>query len=239
MVGSVRRPSRAEKRSESESEKAGDAPKGGALQNVLVHPSSRPEQVTLALRLSQFTIIWNGVIGTAARVVGTLTGSLALGGFALSALLDVSASAILVWRFSRERTHPEAAEHLERRAQAFIGLAMTAVALYITIQALRALGEGAHAHEAAVGIVLAFVSLLVLPWLAQTKLRLASALAGRALRGDGVLTLAGAALAGITLLALLLTRTLGWWWAEPAAALLIGGAVATEASRVIIHHRFG
>jgi divalent metal cation (Fe/Co/Zn/Cd) transporter len=189
--------------------------------------------------LSYFTIAWNGVIGATALVVSTLTGSLALAGFALNALLDSSASAILVWRFRRERTNPAAAERLERRAQAFIVVAMLAVALYVDYEAVQAIVSNSHADESTLGAALAIVSLLVLPWLGRRKLQVASRLPSRALRGDGVLTLAAAALAAITLVALLATAALGWWWADPVAALIIAGALATEATRVAIHHRFG
>jgi divalent metal cation (Fe/Co/Zn/Cd) transporter len=43
----------------------------------------------------------------------------------------------------------------------------------------------------------------------------------------------------ITLVALLASGQLGWWWADPGAALVIGAALATEAARVAIRHRFG
>ena len=204
-----------------------------------VSERSREELVTFALGLSYFTIAWNGVIGAASLVVSTVTGSLALAGFALTALLDSSASAILVWRFRRERSDPQAAEHVERRAQGFIALAMLIVATYVGFAAVRALVNGSHADESLLGIFLAVVSLLSLPWLGWLKLGVASALPSRALRGDGVLTLAAAALAAITLVALLATGALGWWWADPGAALIIAGALASEAIRVAIHHRFG
>jgi divalent metal cation (Fe/Co/Zn/Cd) transporter len=206
------------------------------------HAGSRPSRaqlVTSALRLSQFTIVWNGLIGAAALVVSSLTGSLALAGFALNALLDSSASAVLVWRFSRERSDPAGADRLERRAEAFIAVAMLVVAAYVGFEAIRALLDGSHADESALGIGLAVVSLVVLPWLGRRKLQVASALPSRALRGDAVLTLAAAALAAITLAALVLTAGLDWWWADPTAALVIGAALAVEGARAAIHHRFG
>ena len=61
----------------------------------------RRSLVGSALRLSYCTIVWNGVVGAAALVSGLTTGSLALAGFALSALLDSSASVVLVWRFQK------------------------------------------------------------------------------------------------------------------------------------------
>ena len=60
-----------------------------------------------------------------------------------------------------------------------------------------------------------------------------------ALRGDGVLTLAAAMLALVTLTALTLSSTLSWWWADPLAALVIACALAGEAVRVAVFHRFG
>jgi divalent metal cation (Fe/Co/Zn/Cd) transporter len=85
----------------------------------------------------------------------------------------------------------------------------------------------------------ATVSVLVLPWLGRQKLRVAAALPSAALRGDGVLTLAAAGLAAITLLALYVSSALGWWWADPAAALIIAIGLAAEGLRVAIRHRFG
>lgn len=213
--------------------------------NDTIYPSgltnglTRRVLVGSALRLSYFTIAWNGIIGATALIVSTVTDSLALAGFALNALLDSSASAVLVWRFSRERSNPVAAERLERRAQAFIAIAMAVVALYVGYEAVQAIITSSHADESTLGVALAIVSLLVLPWLGKRKLQISSLLASRALRGDGVLTLGAAALAAITLVALVATASLGWWWADPVAALIIAGALALEASRVAIHHRFG
>jgi divalent metal cation (Fe/Co/Zn/Cd) transporter len=190
-----------------------------------------------ALRLSFLTVAWNGVVGSTALVLSFLDDSQALAAFALNALLDTSASVVLIWRFRREQRDPVAAEHLERRAQTWIIVAM--VALYIGVQAVRALVEGSHPEVSAFGLILAVLSLIVLPWLGRQKLRVAAHLASPALRGDGVLTLAAAALAGITLTALLLNSALGWWWADALAALLIAVALATEAVRIAVRHRFG
>ena len=192
-----------------------------------------------ALWLSFLTIAWNGVVGGAALVLSFLDNSLALAAFALNALLDTSASVVLIWRFRKEQRDPVAAEHLERRAQTWIILAMVIVALYIGVQAVRALVEGSHPESSALGLILAVVSLVVLPWLGRQKLRVAADLASPALRGDGVLTIAAATLAAITLTALLLNSVFGWWWADPLAALLIAVALATEAVRIAVRHRFG
>jgi membrane protein implicated in regulation of membrane protease activity len=77
----------------------------------------RAALIASALRLSYFTIAWNGVIGVAALILAAMTGSPALAGLALNALLDSSASVVLVWRFRRERRDPAGAERLEASTQ--------------------------------------------------------------------------------------------------------------------------
>lgn len=200
---------------------------------------TRHSHIADALWLSYFTLAWNGLVGVCGLVVALLSGSLALAGFALTALLDSSASAVLVWRFLHERKNPHAAERVERQAQAVVFVAMIVVGLYVSIAAARALASGSHARESSLGFVVAAMSLLVLPWLGRRKLRVAAALSSTALRGDGVLTLAGAALAAITLAALIVASALGWWWADSVAALVISIGLAGEGLRVAIRHRFG
>jgi divalent metal cation (Fe/Co/Zn/Cd) transporter len=202
-------------------------------------PHDRSALVRAALRLSYVTIAWNGAAGTAALVVALTTGSLALAGFALNALLDSGASIVLVWRFTHEQRNPAAAERVERRAQALIGGAMVAIGGYIGVQAVRALVDGSHPEASVFAVVLAALSLLVLPLLGLRKLQVAAVLPSAALRGDGVLTLAAAALAAITLVALVANEAFAWWWADAVAALVISAALALEGLRVLIRHRFG
>jgi divalent metal cation (Fe/Co/Zn/Cd) transporter len=199
----------------------------------------RARLLRTALRLSYFTVVWNGIAGAAALVAAVVASSPALAAFALNALLDSSASVVLVWRFRTEQRDPNAAERLERRAHGWIAAAMIVIGLYVGVEAIRALAGGSHAEESIFGVVLAALSIAVLPWLGRQKLRVAAALPSGALRGDGILTVAAAALAAVTLAALLVNSTLGWWWADPAAALVIAGALAVEGVRVAVRHRFG
>jgi divalent metal cation (Fe/Co/Zn/Cd) transporter len=188
--------------------------------------------VASALRLLLLTVGWNGIVGATALVAAFVAGSLALAGFALNALVDSCASAVLIWRFRRERRDPAAAERLEERAQVLIVLAMFGSAAYIGFQAVRALIAMDHPERSAFGAVLAAASLLVLPLLGRAKLRRAAQLSSNALRGDALLTVAAAALAATALAALGLNAALGWWWADRCAALVIAAALAAEASRV-------
>jgi divalent metal cation (Fe/Co/Zn/Cd) transporter len=199
----------------------------------------RARLITSALRLSFFTIAWNGAVGSMALVVSILDDSPALAGFALNALLDSSASLVLVWRFARERRDPARAERLERRAQYGVAAAMVLVAFYVGFQAMRGLVEGSHPKASVFGAAIAAASVLVLPWLGKLKLDVAVGLGSGAMRGDAVLTLASAALAATTLAALVVNAAFDWWWADPIVALLIAAALGVEGVRVAVRHRFG
>lgn len=146
---------------------------------------------------------------------------------------------MLVHRFRHEQQDPVAAERVERRALAWVAVAMLAIATYVAVQAIRGLAGRSRPEASAAGVTLAAMALVVLPYLGLLKLRVAARLGSAALRGDGTLTIASAALAATTLAALVVNSAFGWWWADPAAALLIASALAFEAIRIAVRHRFG
>jgi divalent metal cation (Fe/Co/Zn/Cd) transporter len=165
-----------------------------------------------------------------ALVAGLAVGSVALVGFGADSVVDGSASAVLVWRFSIERSEGRDAHGLERRAARLVGGILVLIGAYLAVAAIVALANHSHPQHTAAGVTLTAASVLVLPVLARAKLLLAKQLSSSALRGDGVLSLAGAALATATLVSLLVDSTFGWWWADSVAALLIAGILLREGS---------
>ncbi len=175
---------------------------------------------------------WAALAGTSSVVAGLAASSVALVGFGANSILDGTASGVLVWRFRRERAGAGVGA-VEHRAAIAVGGAMLAVALYVGARAVSALAAQSTPEPSRVGIVLTAASVLVLPVLAWAKLNLAGPLRSRGLRGDGVLSLAGAVLAAATLLSLLLETALDWWWANAVAALLISAVLLVEGARTI------
>ena len=173
--------------------------------------------------------------GGAGFLVGIATGSLALVAFGLNAGVDSLASAILVWRFGKERTHAERGREAERIAQWVVAATLVAIGLYVLARGIHSLATRLNPAESAFGVGLAAASLLVLPVLAYRKIKLAALLDSRALRGDGMLTGAGASLAMVALVGLLLNRVLGWWWSDSAAALVIGVGLLAVGWRTLSH----
>ena len=197
----------------------------------------REEALPVAIRLSFVTIAWNVIGGTIAVASAIVYDSLSLAAFGLSMLIDTGASVALIWRFKREVRDPDGADRLEARAEVAIGVAMACAALYLLLQSAHSLWRGSHPETAPPGIVVSVASLLFLPWLAHAKWKVAAELGSNALRGDSLLTAASAALAGLTLIALVAYSALGWWWADAAAAAVIAAALLFEATRAAAYRR--
>ncbi len=186
-----------------------------------------------ALWISAASVVWALAVGTSAVVVGARTRSVALLGFGLESGVDGVASAVLLWRFSAESRFAATADRVEDVARRAIGAVLVAVAVYVGAAASRSLIAHTVTAPSGTAILLAAASVLVLPVLSVTKLRLASSLRSRALHADGVLSGAGAALALAVLLGRILGGALGWAWADPVAAMLIAGVVVVEGVRAL------
>jgi divalent metal cation (Fe/Co/Zn/Cd) transporter len=193
-----------------------------------------PLALRRAARLCAITVGWNLLVGGAAVATAISTGSLALIGFGLNAVVDSSASSVLVWRFRAEEAgHAERAQRAELLALRLAGTAFLLIALYLAVQATRALIAGRHYDATVFAIAEAVAALLVLPFLASAKYALSKPLGSSALRADSLLTWSGVALAALALIALLAQRLLGWWWVDPIGALCVAAVFALEGSRAV------
>jgi divalent metal cation (Fe/Co/Zn/Cd) transporter len=195
--------------------------------------SERRLLLSAAIYWSAISLGWATLVGLTSVIAGLAASSVALVGFGANSILDGSASAVLVVRFRHEHLGRGDADPVERRAGYAVGAAMIGVALYLTVSAIAALASHSEPETSAIGIAITTASVLVFPVLARAKLQLAGPLGSTALRGDGVLSLAGAILAGATLASLALDSAFGWWWADAVAALLIAAILLGEGTRTI------
>jgi divalent metal cation (Fe/Co/Zn/Cd) transporter len=185
-----------------------------------------------AARLCALTVAWNVIVGGASVATAVATGSLSLIGFGINAVVDSSASAVLVWRFRAEASgHHAHAQRGERLALRLAGTAFALVATYLAVEATRSLMHSRHVEATAFGLGEAVASLIVLPRLASGKYSLSRRLGSPALRADSLLSWSGAALALLTLVALTLQSGFGWSWSDPVGALLIALVLGSQATR--------
>lgn len=192
--------------------------------------AERQASLHRAQLLNRLSIGWNVTEGAIALAAGVAAGSVSLIGFGLDSGIEVAASVVLFWRLAQERKGGCMAEH-DRRAVRLVAASFAALALYVAVHGMTDLVTKARPEASVPGLILAAVSLVVMPSLARAKRRLAPALGSRAAASEADQTSLCAILSAVTLAGLALNAALGWWWADPVAALLIGGIAATEAVR--------
>ena len=187
----------------------------------------RDAMVRRGRKLEYFTIGWNCLEGIVAVLAGAFAGSISLVGFGVDSFIEVTSGAALLWRLSLD-TEAHRRERIEKVTLRIVGLCFLALAAYVAYEAVSTLvGRRAPEHSLP-GIILACVSLIVMPLLARAKRRVAAHLQSAALRADARQTDFCMYLSAILLGGLLLNAVLNWWWADPAAALIMVPIIAKE-----------
>ena len=176
--------------------------------------------------LEYLTIVWNLMEGIISIGAGLLAGSIALIGFGFDSLIEVSSGAALLWRLHMDV--PERREKAEATALKLVGISFILLAIYVAFDAIKSLVKGELPEASYLGIAIAALSLLVMPYLAKAKRRVAAMIQSRALQADSRQTDICAYLSAILLGGLLLNALFGWWWADPLAALIMVPIIAKE-----------
>ena len=169
------------------------------------------------------TIGYNVVEAIIALSAGSVASSTALIGFGLDSVIEVASAAAVAWQFSG--ADPEARE---RTALKVIAVSFFALAAYVTVESVRSLSGAEPAEHSPVGIVLAAVSLLVMPFLSHAQRRAGRELGSASAVADSKQTLLCTYLSGVLLLGLLLNSLFGWSWADPVVALVIAAVAVRE-----------
>ncbi|MEV6798044.1 cation transporter [Micromonospora rifamycinica] len=191
--------------------------------------AARPDparRVVLARRirlLVAVTIGYNLIEAVVAISAGAAVDSTALIGFGLDSIIEVSSAAAVAWQFAGH--DPEARE---RTALRIIAISFFALAAYVTVESVRALLGGSEAAPSTVGLVLAALSLAVMPGLSHAQRRAGRELGSRTAVADSRQTLLCTYLSAVLLVGLGLNSVLGWTWADPIAALVIAAVAVKE-----------
>lgn len=104
------------------------------------------------------------------------------------------------------------------------------LAAYVTYDSVKSLikREAPAKSIVGVGILLAAVSVIVMPLLVHAKRKVAHGINSGALMADSKQTELCTYLSAILLGGLLLNALLGWWWADPIAALVMVPIIVKE-----------
>jgi len=188
------------------------------------------ERITMVRRgrrLEYFTIVWNLLEGLVAVVAGAMASSISLVGFGIDSFIEVTSGAALLWRMAVD-SDVHRREINERRALRVVGVCFLALAAYIAYECVGDLWLKRAPEHSLPGIVLACVSLIVMPLLSRAKRRVGTALASAAMNADAKQTEFCTYLSAIMLGGLLLNAVSDLWWADPGAALLMVPVIAKE-----------
>jgi len=188
---------------------------------------SRPALVRRGLWLNYITIGYNTIEAVVALAAGLVAGSVALVGFGVDSVIEVSASVVAQWRL-RADLDPARRERVEYLAVRIIGGTFLALAAYVTYDSITTLAKREKPDGSVVGVILLSLSVIVMPLLARAKRRVAGGLGSSALTADATQTSLCAYLSVIALAGVALNTLLGWWWADPAAALAMVPIIVKE-----------
>ena len=194
---------------------------------ALTRPTTRDQAVTRQKRLTAATIGWNVIEGVIAVAAGIAAGSVSLIGFGLDSGIEVSAAVILAWRLAKER-RTGCKQDADKLAQRLIAVSFAALAVYVGVESVRDLATTDKPDESLVGIMMAALSLAIMPLLARAKRRQAPLMGSRAVEAEAKQTLLCALMSGGLLIGLGANAAFGWWWADPLAGLFIASLAGYE-----------
>ena len=189
--------------------------------------ASRTALVRRGLWLNYLTIGYNTIEAVVALSAGLVAGSVALIGFGVDSVIEVSASIVAQWRL-RADLDPARRERVEYLAVRIIGGTFLALAAYVAYDSITTLVKREEPDGSVVGVILLSMSVIVMPLLARAKRRVAGGLGSSALTADATQTSLCAYLSVIALAGVALNTLLGWWWADPAAGLAMVPIIVKE-----------
>lgn len=169
------------------------------------------------------TITYNIIEAIAALWAGGAADSSALIGFGLDSVIEVASALALSWQFFAK--DPERREHVTLR---IIAVSFFALAAFVAVDSLRSLAGAGEAQHSVPGIVIAALSLVIMPVLSWAQRRAGRELGSRTAVADSKQTLLCTYLSGVLLLGLVANSLFGWSWADPITGLVIAAVAVKE-----------
>lgn len=178
-------------------------------------------------RLEYFALVWNSLEGIVAVIAGAMAGSISLVGFGFDSFIEVTSGGALLWRMSAEADEHRR-ERIEKVALRIVGGCFLLLSAYVSYEGAADLLRRRAPEPSLLGIILACVSLIVMPLLSRAKRKVGRGLQSAAMHADARQTEFCTYLSAILLAGLLLNAAFGLWWADPVAALVMVPIIAKE-----------
>jgi len=177
---------------------------------------------TKALFLEYFTVAYNIIEAALSIFFGSLAKSIALVGFGLDSVVESLSGGVLIWRLHKHgKISEEEEERIEQKAQKFVGITFFILGAYVLFQSVKKLVLKDMSDPSLPGIIIAVVSLIVMPVLSFQKLKTGKTIQSDALIADSKETLACAFLSLALLIGLGLNYLFSFWRADALVGLII------------------
>jgi divalent metal cation (Fe/Co/Zn/Cd) transporter len=175
-----------------------------------------------ALSLSYFTVGYNVLEGIVSIIAGLSAGSIALVGFGLDSFVESLSGSVMIWRFRKHgKMTEEEEERVEAKAIRLIAYAFFILGSYILYESVKKLCLHEIPHPSLLGIIIAIVSMIVMPVLFYIKYQTGKTINSKSLMADSKQTLACAFLSIALLIGLGTNYLYGLWWADPVVGMII------------------
>ena len=182
-----------------------------------------------ALSLSYFTVAYNLVEGVVSLIFGYLAGSIALVGFGLDSFVESLSGFVMIWRFRKHgKISKEEEERIELKATRLVAYTFFALSSYVVYEAVTKLYFQEVPSPSLPGIIIASVSVVVMPVLFYKKYKLGKLIGSRGLVADSKETLACMVLSIALLVGLGMNYYYGLWQADPIVGLIVAGYLIKE-----------
>lgn len=203
--------------------------------------AARADNVRSGIRLEVFTVAWMVVEAAVALGAGIAARSILLTAFGIDSVIELVSGSVLLWRLQTEAHGGDAerVEVAERKAAWFVAVTLALLCAYVVVSTAYGLATHAKPDRSPVGIVISCAAVLVMPYLAWGKRRIAGRIHSDALRGDAAESITCAYMAGTVLVGLGLNALFRWWWAEDVAALVFLFWLVREAHEAFEEAREG
>lgn len=193
----------------------------------LQEPTARDRLVARGKRLAYLTVGWNTIEGIAASAAGLLAGSVALVGFGFDSGIETISGFVMIWRLHSDFDE-EKREQIEQKSLRLVGLSFLVLAAYVAFESIRSLLSHEAPKTSFLGLLTAVLSLVVMPWLASQKRKVASEIQSASMAADARQTDFCFYLSVILLSGLACNAVFHWWWADPLAALAMVPLIVKE-----------
>jgi cation diffusion facilitator family transporter len=174
------------------------------------------------LRLEYFNVGYNVAEAAASIAFGLQAGSVALMAFGLDSVVESLSGLVLIWRLRQHgRISREREERIERRAIKLVSITFFILGAYVLYESISKLVLKEKPESSLAGMIIALLSLIVMPVLTKLKYDVGIQISSKALIADAKETLACAFLSLALLLGLGLNYLFGFWQADPIVGMII------------------